>query len=995
MKRSFTIFGFSLIAITAIVFFACNSEKKFSENNSELSTEAQEELEEQATAQAYREWINDIRSNPVTGKVEVADLLAARDQMRAYHANHNGERGGSLLGLQWENFGPNNVGGRTRAMLIDRNNTSRIYAGGASGGLFYSDNGGLQWYPHPQNDEFSTLIISSIAQAANGDLYFGTGEYWADYYDASLGSYTHGFTGDGIFMAPAVTGTDLPVFTQLTATIPTAGEIGSNSSATWGYVNRIACHPTTAGTIVAATNSGLKISTDFGTTWSNCEGDGSPLSTISDDCVFDKDGFLHAISSATRKYYRSMSADDPSALTEYSEGLMTGSIRRVLAVSPSDPNYVYIYSAKSGTYGCQGVFQSTNHGETFTKITEEASAYFNPNGTGANITWNMCIAINPADPQRIYIGGQIEAWTWNGNTVSWVPMSNSGYPTWYAKYLHADQHWILFPPDYDPVTNDVMYFGSDGGVSRSTNASAAYPDFGTLNKGLNFYQAHGIATGIEGEAMGGAQDNGSQYVNFDLNSEFQSVEVLGGDGGKTEISRIRPEYLFGTFFSITGNGSGAVLRRSVNAGASMASIYDCNIDGGLATCLQDGLIDGGTDFVTQFVLWENYDLYKTFADVLDGDTIEYPVGSGDMYSSGDVVNYEGRDITLDRSGLSESRLYHAAKSALWVTTGALFNSTEAPVWFKLLVASGTVTAIEYSNDGNTLYVGTANGKLYRLDGLLTANFEYVDVDEDPGTPGVFNTVDAGITTFTYATTFSNDITGISIDRNDPNKVAISIAGYGVDQNVWYSADALNGDAAVWECISDGGSLPNIPVYDILMHVTDQDKLLIATEFGIWSYSISSGGEWTQESMGFEGGVGPGNVPVFEIREDWIRDTNCHAIYIGTHGNGYYRTLTLSEGGCDFSTVSAGPIQEEIIAGIILSPNPADVTTVANITLNESATVTTSIFNLSGSLVKIVGTTHFAAGNYNIIVDVRDLTPGTYFVSFDVNGIVTSRKLIVI
>lgn len=61
---------------------------------------------------------------------------------------------------------------------------------------FYTDNGGLDWLPHPQNDEFSSLLVCAMAQASNGDIYFGTGEYWADYYDGSFGSYTHGFAGD-------------------------------------------------------------------------------------------------------------------------------------------------------------------------------------------------------------------------------------------------------------------------------------------------------------------------------------------------------------------------------------------------------------------------------------------------------------------------------------------------------------------------------------------------------------------------------------------------------------------------------------------------------------------------------------------------------------------------------------------------------------------------------------------------------------------------------
>jgi len=108
----------------------------------------------------------------------------------------------------------------------------------------------------------------------------------------------------------------------------------------------------------------------------------------------------------------------------------------------------------------QGIFQSKDHGNSFVQISETASEFFNPNGTGANITWNMCIAVNPVNPERIYIGGQIQSWTWVGESGSWTTMTSAGFPAWYSKYIHADHHFILF----HPTNPEIMYFGSDGGI---------------------------------------------------------------------------------------------------------------------------------------------------------------------------------------------------------------------------------------------------------------------------------------------------------------------------------------------------------------------------------------------------------------------------------------------------------------------------------------------------------------------------------------------------
>ena len=100
----------------------------------------------------------------------------------------------------------------------------------------------------------------------------------------------------------------------------------------------------------------------------------------------------------------------------------------------------------------QGIYRSTDGGATFGVISPEASDLFNPPGDQGN--YNLCIAVNPADENRIYVGGQIDSWTWKSSTGAWTPMSNSGYPEYFAKYIHADHHTIVF----HPTNPDIMYF---------------------------------------------------------------------------------------------------------------------------------------------------------------------------------------------------------------------------------------------------------------------------------------------------------------------------------------------------------------------------------------------------------------------------------------------------------------------------------------------------------------------------------------------------------
>lgn len=964
MKRWYTISAF-LISFAAIAFWVFSNNSGASDN--EGITE-NEELEK-AGIKGYYEWLFENRKNPTTGELTVNDILEGRRQVEEYRATHSTRGGG--LALNWEFVGPNNIGGRTRAIVIDPNNTNRMYAAGISGGVFYTDNAGQQWYSCAGNESLGSLLVGAMTLAENGDLYIGTGESNTGYFDGTA-SFTHAFVGNGIYKSSDGGQT----FTLLSATEPTPGVIGSSSSVSWAYVYRVDSKPGDANTLVAGQNKGLWYSTDGGSTWTACSSaltGGLMNSSEATEAMFDADGYLHAIYS--NRYYRSVNNADPFTLDLYGENLPASGLSRVtIALAPSDPNYVYAYAAKSDE-SLKGIYRSTDRGITFEAISPEGSALFDPpEGQGS---YNLAIVVNPSNKDRVYIGGASQSYTWQDGGA-WSSMSNGYFfPEYSAKYIHPDHHTFVFSPT-DP---NIMYVGSDGGISRTTNALSAYPDFATMNKGYSTYQAHGVASGFYGEAIGGSQDNGTYFVNFLGNSTLEGLRPFGGDGGRAHVSRIRPEYLFGTSVGFLASGpNGGGLRRSVNGGQSQSSFFDCNIDytgGGGTGCSQDGFPDGGGEFVTEWKIWENWDLYSTFEGILEeGGTVEYPAGSGNFYANGDMVNYEGRDILLNKSNISESRLYFASGPNVWVTNGALFSSTEASEWFKIQTGTtiGIPTAFDFTNDGDILYVGTSSGKLYRFEGLLEANYEYIG--------DVFDPVAAGITQYVYPEAFGSRITGISINRNNPDEVALSVGGYGVDQNVYYSTDALDNDAADFTGIA--GQLPNIPVFDVLIESYNPDVILAATEYGVWSYNVASGGEWTQETSII------GNVPVLEIREDWIRDQSCSAIYIGTHGRGFYRATNLASGECDFTlqndvAADMAPIQEEIIAGVSLSPNPADDLTQATFTISKTATVSIKIYSITGELAGSYGSTTYNAGTNTVSLNIKSLMPGVYLVVFESAG----------
>lgn len=125
----------------------------------------------------YAERLWELTMNPALGKPEPEKLLKLQEQLknRALFAKVPGENDNI-----WQERGPNNIGGRTRAIMFDPNDTThkRVFAGGVSGGLWVNDditNTDSSWTEVniPQN-----LAISCITYDPNNTMtfYIGTGE---------------------------------------------------------------------------------------------------------------------------------------------------------------------------------------------------------------------------------------------------------------------------------------------------------------------------------------------------------------------------------------------------------------------------------------------------------------------------------------------------------------------------------------------------------------------------------------------------------------------------------------------------------------------------------------------------------------------------------------------------------------------------------------------------------------------------------------------------
>lgn len=128
------------------------------------------------------EW--ELTINPVLGRPTPENLEVIRKQLLEDRQRilATGRVPGDAVDNSWVERGPTNVGGRTRAVMFDPNDTTRetVYAGGVSGGLWKNtaiSNSGSTWTRVNISDN---LNVSCLAYDPNNTniFYVGTGESW-------------------------------------------------------------------------------------------------------------------------------------------------------------------------------------------------------------------------------------------------------------------------------------------------------------------------------------------------------------------------------------------------------------------------------------------------------------------------------------------------------------------------------------------------------------------------------------------------------------------------------------------------------------------------------------------------------------------------------------------------------------------------------------------------------------------------------------------------
>jgi hypothetical protein len=441
--------------------------------------------------------------------------------------------------LQWEEKGPDNIGGRTRTIVIDRNNVNNIFAGSVTGGLWKSTNGGNTW--EKVTSFPGSLTISSGTQTQNGTIVIATGV------SGFGGGETFSGNGSGIYMS-------------------------SDLGATWSIANGTSGFNIIRDIVAADNSNDVWISGTGALKKLNIITNTLSTPTVSipgstGDLAISPDGSIilcqfasaHAVSNDGGVTWTNVTAASSTSITNP----ISNSGRSEYAISKSKINgFYHLYIALTNDTG-RGCFKSPDNGATWARIFG-ATTHTNGGNDPFDIYSNQglygsAITVVPNNPKKMFVAG-LDVWSWTESTVPNTGQLNQK-SNWFVNptsnnYVHADNH------EFKWANDTKLYIGNDGGVGISADAGQNwYP----ANRGYNVTQFYSMSFGPNGQVVGGAQDNGSLYNNYSNNTLQSFDEISGGDGFYCEISQFNKNIIF---TSVYNNG----LYRSGNEGGAYGSL---------------------------------------------------------------------------------------------------------------------------------------------------------------------------------------------------------------------------------------------------------------------------------------------------------------------------------------------------------------------------------------------------------------------------------------
>tara|TARA_B100001758_G_scaffold247581_1_gene266028 strand:- start:918 stop:3626 length:2709 start_codon:yes stop_codon:yes gene_type:complete len=735
----------------------------------------------------------------------------------------------SMNKVNWIHRGPYNVGGRTRALAMDVLDENILFAGGASGGMFRSTNGGQSWVmtTDPNQLHNVTCVSQDKRTGKENVWYFGSGELTGS--SASGGGAYYG--GNGIYKS--VDGG--LSWDSLSITATNTNSFDSNFDFIWN----IETDPSndSLDIVYAATYGAIYRSQDGGNDWVKELGSANNPTYYNNVEVTTQGVVYAALSSdgTDRGIWRSIDGQNWTNITDSLFPTVYGRI--AIGINPSNEDEVYFLAAETDNYG-----QYTDvffNGQTWTSLwkfdasdtswvnlssnipANQATSFDNFNAQGG---YDLLIKVHPADPNTIFIGGtnlwrSTDGFTTPNNTMiigGYFIGSSEGDGNWgvYENH-HPDQHDLLFLNS----DNTVMLSANDGGVHKSFDSFADTVEWVSLNNGYYTSQLYAatISRNANSKVMhGGFQDNGN-FITFNDDVTAHWKMPFNGDGA---------------FGGIADNEEDFYL--TIQRGVMYKMKLDTNVNRLAFNRMDPASVDSNDYmFINPMVMDENSDIL-------------YMAASNKLWRNNDISN-----IPYNNS--------HAKNDFGW----EMFSDT-------LPNPNLDITAIATSkNPANVVYFGTKYRKLYRIN---NANI---------GDPSIVELTSPVVGSTSY-------VSDIAINPDNAEEVIAVYSNYSC-YSLFHSIDGGQN----WEKIagnleqnsSGSGNGPSCRSAEIIP-LGNSTLYIVGTSVGLFGTANLNGLNTMWEQIADQE-IGAVVCEYLEYR------SNDGLLVVATHGNGIYQTNLTS------------------------------------------------------------------------------------------------------
>lgn len=859
------------------------------------SPDEYEENEENRAAFARERWVHEFEMlrDPVLGRIP--EGIRQRELVQAYNIASKIDEialseSGSANQNNYQPAGPNNIGGRTRALAFDKRNNQIIIAGCVSGGIMRSTNGGQTWARvSPEEDLHNLTSLAQDPRAGFEDTWYaGAGEPIGNTANAEGALYL----GHGIWKST----NNGQTWTRLTLNItglpaPPGGFQLEAFDHPFDYVHRIVINPVN-GNVYIAGHRRLIRSLDGGNSFEIA------FNTLTG--ATSANGQMDVACTNTGRLYLALNGGSPDLALRGVWTSATGaagswtriaggnvlnvdsvagwrandyfaplSKRILLALAPSSQNLMYVLyenglsQAGPAPQPEVDMFRFNATGNTWTNLSANMPDF--PGGDREGVDpiaiqggYDMMVYVKPDDPNFVVLGGTCLYRSTNGFTntagTAWIGGYGNTLPTLTIyPNSHPDMHAVAF----DPANANRMIAADDGGL-QSTNditatATATVPVTWSMVRNYQTLQYYHVAMDPgsgRNNFIGGSQDNGTHVRDADLILGARTADrpdindhgrIVGGDGGASGLGRSN------------GNAQPAYMS------SQLGDIYRANFNGNVT----------GFNNIRPANLTPNPSIPSGFGDFVTYFKIDF--------DNSDILYY----VNFNR--LFRTTNAPSVTSGTWTEltgVGAAVNPGNPTAGTNISISALEMTRGDYKSS-HALYIGTDNGKIFRFN------------DPRNALPAA---APADITPSQFAGLGAIYISDIAVNPNNDEEIMVVVSNYSANNNtainIWWTNNAKSA-SPTWRLAEGNLTLPSVRSCMIAVKKdasnVSSTEYYVGTSAGLYSAvnigtTLTGGGQvsWVREG---------GNVLNYAVVSTMDYRPQDNIMLVGTHGNGLYFTNT--------------------------------------------------------------------------------------------------------